>query len=287
MSDNEQNPYQTPEAELQQETNNLLHEPARVSAGRGFTWLEGSLNQIIKPSIGTWLLIGLVYFIILFALNLVPLIGPIAQYLLVPVFTAGLLLGCKKITEGNKLEINDLFSGFQLPQSGQLFVFGLINLVIYLGVFILIIGIIGFEFFGAALSGQEPDADAIAGMMGKFFLLIPLFLILGILIALAVWFPPALIGIHNMSAIEAIKHGFRGALKNIGAILVLFLMMIVLSIVLMIVLGIIFGILTIISNWLAGVIGMVVFLLFIFLFIGFSTGVTYMAYRDIFIGEQE
>ncbi len=288
MNENDQNPYQAPEADIASPEDNgeLLTIPNTVPAGRGFSWLEKGISQTLKPQWGMWMLIGLIYGIISIVLGLIPLINIIVPYLLAPVFTAGLILGAHKIYQGEKLEVGQLFAGFSLPQSSQLFLFGLITILVYIGLFMLMFAFVGFEFISLAMSGEEPDPQVLASMMGKFILLIPLGLIAGIIFLLALWFPPALIGLHGLSAMEALKLGFKGAMKNIGAVIVFFLMLIVLGIAIGLIFGLLVGVFSVISQSLAFLVMAIVIIPIALLAAGFWTGTTYHAYRDIFLAQE-
>ncbi|NVJ67028.1 MAG: hypothetical protein HWE16_11120 [Gammaproteobacteria bacterium] len=286
MQNDDQNPYQAPESDIQvtSESGELLAVANTVPIGRGFTWIEKSLGQTLKPNLGMWMLIGLIYGIISLVLSLIPLINIIVPYLLAPVFSAGLIMGAHHIFNGEKLELNHLFAGFQHPRSSQLFVFGAITIAIYFLIFIAIIAFIGFDFIGLALAGGEPDPEMIASMAGKFLILIPLGLVAGVIFLLALWFPPALIALHDVSAMDALKIGFKGAMKNLGAVIVFLLMFIVLAIVISILFAIVAALLGFISEMLIVLVALFAIPLAL-LAAGFWAGVTYHAYRDIFLAQ--
>lgn len=287
MQNEDQNPYQAPEADIQvtSESDELLTVANSVPAGRGFTWIEQSINKTLMPNLGMWMLIGLVYGIISGILSLIPLINIIVPYLLAPVFTAGLIMGAHQIFKGEKLQFNQLFAGFQHPRSGQLFTFGAISIAIYFLMFLFIIAFIGFDFIALAMSGGDPDPEMLASMAGKFLLLIPLGIVAGVIFLLAMWFPPALIAMHDVSAIEALKIGFKGAMKNIGAMIVFLLLLIVLMIVVGILLAIVMAILGFVSEMLI-YLAVLIMIPVALLAAGFWTGVTYHAYRDIFLAQE-
>ncbi|MRX28566.1 BPSS1780 family membrane protein [Kangiella sp. HZ709] len=288
MNEQDNNPYQAPEADIQTPENEgeLLATPNTVPIGRGFTWLEKGISNTLKPQIGMWMLIGLVYVIISLVLNFIPIINMIVPTLLAPVFAAGLALGAHRVYTGEKLEIGQLFAGFSLPQSSQLFLFGLITIVVYIALFMLMFAFVGFDFITLMMSGDDPDPAVISSMMGKFILLIPLGLIAGVIFLLALWFPPTLIGLHGISAMQALKLGFKGATKNIGAVVVFLLMLIVLGIAVGIIFALLMGIIGFISQTMALVLMFIIMIPLALLAVGFWAGTTYHAYRDIFIGEE-
>src|SRR5262249_57653472 len=75
------------------------------------------------------------------AMMLVPLIGPLVFALLTPVFTAGLMLACRSVENGGRVELGHLFQGFrhnaaQLVTVGGIYLAGQVavaGVMLYLG----------------------------------------------------------------------------------------------------------------------------------------------------------
>lgn len=239
------------------------------------------------PQWGVWMLIGLIYLIISAVLNFIPIINIIVPTLLAPLFTAGLVLGAHHIYKGEKIEIGQLFAGFSVPKSNQLFIVGAITIVASLLMLLVVFLFVGSDFLTAIFAGGQPDPAVLAKMTGKMLLLIPLGFIASILFMLIFWFPPILIARHDLSAIDAIKIGFKGAMKNLGAVIVFVLMLIVVAIALAIVFGIITFILGIISTKLSMLTVILLAIPLALLGVGFWAGTTYHAYHDIFLGQEQ
>src|SRR6185295_11178749 len=115
------NPYATPRAAVADEP---VPQGEYVPGGKG-----------VPASPGLWIGITVVFIAIFFAMALVPFAGMIAQYLLMPVFMAGIVLGCRAIDEGKSLEFNHLFAGFQtrfgtLAAVGGLYLAGFVAIMV-------------------------------------------------------------------------------------------------------------------------------------------------------------
>ena len=228
--------------------------PRSVEAGRGWAWITGGF-ELFKKQPGLWIGVIVLLFVIVIVLSMIPLLGSIALFLLMPVFTGGLMLGCRSVAGGGPLEIGHLFAGFK-NQTGNLVILGAISIGAWIVVMLPVMAIVGFgAFFGASQGGA-----AGAGGFGASFLLA--FLIafgLSVLIYMALWFAPALVVLRGMAPVAAIKASFNGCLKNIVA----FLIYGVIAFVLAIVAAIPFGL-----GWL--VLGPVL------------VGSVYVAYREIY-----
>src|SRR5207342_2698464 len=87
-------------------------EPRQVGAGRGWKWIVAAL-QIFRQRPLVWLMLHTLLLLIGSALMRVPLIGPLVFALLTPVFTAGLMLACRAVENGGRVEFVHLFRGFR------------------------------------------------------------------------------------------------------------------------------------------------------------------------------
>ena len=231
-------------------------EARTVDAGKGWAWIAQGF-ELFKKQPGIWIVILIVLFVILMVLAFIPILGALATFLLMPVFTGGLMLGCQSVARDGTLEIGHLFAGFK-THTGNLVVLGAISIGAWIVVMLPVMAIVGVgAFFGASAGGA-----AGAGGVGATFLLA--FLIafaMSIVIYMALWFAPALIVLSGAAPIPAIKQSFGACLKNIVPFLVYGLVIFVLSIVATIPFGL---------GWL--VLGPVL------------AASVYTAYRDIFGG---
>jgi hypothetical protein len=225
----------------------------RVEPNHGWPWIRaGWVYFRRQPAL--WALLTLIFGAFLLALKYVPVIGPLATILLVPVLAAGLILGCQTIDRGGELELAHLFAGFR-RNTGQLVLVGLIGFALTFSVMIPAVVLMGPSVFMGVMGGAATAAAGIAGVLG---LLIALALFVPVNMAL--WFAPALVMLQNQSAPRAIAESFKGCLKNIVPFLIYGIVLFVLALIASIPFGL---------GWL--VLGPVVL------------GSVYAAYRDIYV----
>ena len=85
--------------------------PRSVAAGNGASWWAEAWRLFV-PSVGVWLLIVVILFVLSFVLAFIPVVGHLAGQVMFPVFLGGLMLGCQAIDRGQPLTVNHLFAGF-------------------------------------------------------------------------------------------------------------------------------------------------------------------------------
>ncbi|MEX0637785.1 MAG: BPSS1780 family membrane protein, partial [Burkholderiales bacterium] len=146
-----------------------------------------------------------------------PLLGPLANAVLWPVLSAGLLLGCRALAEGGNLEFGHLFAGFR-ERFGTLIAVGAISFGISFAVGILVAVAMGVGVFTLFGGGPGPDAPPEAMITMALAMLVMSALLLPLVMAL--WFAPALVVFHERGPVEAMKESFVGCLKNVVPFLV-------------------------------------------------------------------
>jgi uncharacterized membrane protein len=251
------NPFAAPGTEVDEireaEENALLPEPNRLAAGAGITWIREGW-ELMQGYMGVWIGMGVVWFIILVVLQLVPFLGPIAQVLLTPVFTAGMMLACRARERDEDVRFTHLFAGFS-NRMGALMLLGLIYFLIVMFVVMIMGFIIALSVSAVKLSNIATSG---IGPLWWVFLLGALFFIP---LILAQWLSPQLVALHeDLAAWEAFKLAMRGVLRNLLPFTVLGIAFFGLNILALIPLG-----------------------LGLLLLIPLSFCIFYAAYRDIFI----
>jgi hypothetical protein len=208
------NPYSAPAAKVADPAaapqGKFIPRGRGVAAGHGWSWIAQGW-ELFKRQPGLWIGISLTLFVILLVLAFIPLLGPLANALLWPVLSAGLLLGCRALAEGGKLEFGHLFAGFR-ERFGTLIAVGAISFAVTLAIGVAVALVMGIGMF--TLFGGGPGANAapealmtmMLAMLVMFALLLPL--------VMAMWFAPALVVFHERGAVEAMKESFFGCLKN-------------------------------------------------------------------------
>jgi hypothetical protein len=203
-----------------------------VSAGQGWTWIADGFG-LFKKAPGMWIALVIVLFVILIVLAFIPLLGAVATFLLMPLFLAGLMLGCRSLQGGGGLEVGHLFAGFK-EHTGNLIVLGALAIGGWILVMLPVIAIVGA---GTIFGMMRGDAAGAAAMGGSFVLAWLIAMALSIPIYMALWFAPALVVLRGLAPVAAIKESFLGCLKNIVPFLIYGIVMLVLGIVAAIPLG--------------------------------------------------
>jgi len=229
-----------------------------VSVGQGMAWIGAGWKLFAKAPL-MWIVALLILIVIAVVVNIVPIIGSIAFQIATPVFYAGLVVACRSLERGGDFELEQLFAGFKTQLTNLLLV-GLVFLVGMLAILAVFAVFVGFGVLGAVMSGNTEDlAPALAGSGFAILLGTLVMLLLMIPLLMAYWFAPALVIMHGMGAIAAMKSSFGACLRNFIPFLLYGIVMLVLCVVAMIPFGL----------------GLLVW-------IPLSFTSTYAAYRDIF-----
>jgi uncharacterized membrane protein len=181
----------------------------QVPAGNAWTWIVSGF-QLFKANPVMWIIILLIYLAIIIPISLVPVIGSVVSTLLAPVFAAGMMWGCKALTHQQDLEINHLFEGFK-KNTSQLIALGGIYMMSLLVIAVFVVLSLDKETMDLIVKGQELSPEQASVMMLP--ILIAMLFVMPIL--MAYWYAPLLSGLHNLSAVEAMKLSFVACLKNI------------------------------------------------------------------------
>lgn len=233
------NPYQTPETNL--ETSNIsdsiFGQPQKRKAGAGWQWIKDAFNLFMQSPL-IWIVLLVIWMVIVMGLSLIPFLS-IILYIISPIFTGGIMLGCDALNRNDSLSIGHLFAGFK-HNTSQLAGLGVIQLI---GIsLILLVAALPFLLLGMASSSDimnilnpetMPDESALIIMM-LYFLIV---LALEIPLIMGIWFAPSLIVLHDMNAWDAFKMSFRGCLSNIIPFLIYGLIFLVLAVVALIPVG--------------------------------------------------
>src|SRR3954471_21747658 len=176
------NPYATPKASVADAPvpqGEYVPGGKGVPASRGWSWLADSWT-LFKAAPGLWIGIIIVLVVILIALAMVPFLGPVAQNLLMPVFMAGIALGCRAIDDGSGLQFNHLFEGFK-THFGTLVAVGALYLAGFVAILVVVMMITGASVFALFMAGGgQPDLQSSGAALG---------ILLSVLIVLALTLP--------------------------------------------------------------------------------------------------
>ena len=189
-------------------------EPRSVAIGHGLQWIAAGW-QIFRRSPLVWMTLTVTLILIWLVLLSIPKLGPLLFNLLFPVFFAGLMLGCRALEQGKKLDISYLFAGFRENASALVTVGG-----IYLVGMLIVLAVIFGSSGGLPKLPAKPTPEDVAAMqtalkkmtgpiLSGMALYIPLMML--------TWFAPLLIIFRKLSAIAALKASFAACLQNLGA----------------------------------------------------------------------
>jgi uncharacterized membrane protein len=199
-------------------------ESRSLPAGRGLEWLRQGW-QCFAASPGLWTGITIIWAVMLVVLNIVPLLGTIASTLLAMVTLGGLMQGCRALSRGEPLQFDHLWAGFG-DRVNPLLALGAWYLAAMLAVAVAVV-------LMSALVAVVAGLAAFAALL-VVSAVTPLLLIIAVLmmvpVLMAVWFAPALVVFHRMTAVDAMRASFQAGLRNAPAFLVFSLIYIVLAV---------------------------------------------------------
>src|SRR3989304_8182775 len=121
---NESNPYQPPGAPASAHAGAFSAAGRAVDAGRGWEWIAEGF-ALFKKQPGIWILILIVLIACSILISLVPIVGALANLLLMQVFMGGVMLGCRALDNGESFDVGYVFAGFKQGTS-DLVVLGLL-----------------------------------------------------------------------------------------------------------------------------------------------------------------
>jgi len=177
----------------------------RVSAVRGWRWVRRSIEIFARNPL-TWTVLNLILLFIGSALALIPVVGGLLFALLTPVFAGGLMLGCRDVDAGMRLQPACLFAGFQRNAAALVSIGGIyvVGQIIITGV---LVAIGGSELQAVLSSAMGEQAGpplpltvgdrAVGAVLVAGALFVPL--------AMAVWFAPVLAALDGLPAPRAIR----------------------------------------------------------------------------------
>lgn len=223
-------PYQQPKSDLtvQHEQGDYeLEDPKKLTAGAGLGWLkEGYYYFKMCPLV--WIVTIVIYMAIMMASSFVPFLS-ILTNIFMPVFVGGFMLACYQLYNNEEFKIGDLFAGFKnnfggLAMVGGLFLLGSI-VALVVGVTIMFMFLGTLDFTESTLNVNEqgfPLPILLAGLLA---------LLIYTLLLMAYWFAPALVILHDLSAVQAMRLSFQACLKNFVPLLIYGILLMVLFVI--------------------------------------------------------
>ena len=194
-------------------------EPRVVRASRGADWIAEAF-ALFRQQPGVWIGILVIWLVLSTVIAAVPVLSVLGTFLN-PVFTAGIMLGCASQARGEGLRVEHLFAGFRSGRVGPLLMMTVWTLLLAAAGLVALVAVV-WPLFGALKGLHAPSPEELLGALGLGRLLWFAFaaLTLAALLAMAVWFAPALIVFRGVSALDAMKLSFRGCVRNWRALAV-------------------------------------------------------------------
>jgi uncharacterized membrane protein len=183
------------------------------AAGEGVAWIGQGWKLFAKAPL-MWIISLVILLIIAIALALVPLVGSLIFQVLNPVFSAGFVVACRAMERGGDFELEHLFAGFK-RNFGSLAIVGLIFLALSVAMLLVFAMFFGFSILAAFMAGDPEQAmTAVAASTGTLLLGVLVTLALFIPVLMAYWFAPALVVMHGMAPVAAMKASLVASLRN-------------------------------------------------------------------------
>lgn len=214
------NPYAAPTSAVEDAfvTGDFVQGGRSVPSGNGWQWIVDGFH-LFQRSPWIWIVIMLLLVIISAVLSRLGGFGSLILVLITPVLSGGVMLGCDALMRGEPLQVGHLFAAFR-AKTGPLMLVGVLTLVGWL-IIVLIVGLlVGFSMFSAIMAGSAAGSSLLAAGALTMMLSFLLALALSVPLVMAIWFAPALVVFHDLSATDALKNSFSGCLKNIVPYLV-------------------------------------------------------------------
>ena len=142
---------------------------------------------------------------------IIPLLGPLLFNLFSPALFAGLMVGCRAVESGGRLQVGHLFAGFRDRLAPLVTVGG-----VYLVGTILVVGIVLVMVGGSPLPALKPGADieALRAALRSMAFALAVGAAVYLPLIMLVWFAPLLVVFDGMAPVPAMKLSFAACLKN-------------------------------------------------------------------------
>jgi len=177
------------------------------------TWISDAWNLFKRKPL-EWVLFFLVCMVTNILLQkILPFVGSLIVPFIMILLTAGLIYACDRFRREGSFTFGDFFTAFtQHPR--PLLMLGLFSL----GFLILLLIIMVVFFSGAMLGGVGHLNSASTEMnfeIGMVFVGTLLIFVASFIYIMAMWFAPALVMLHNIEPVEALKMSFFAWRNNI------------------------------------------------------------------------
>ena len=191
---------------------NLVLPGRGLPAGSAWGWIVEGWRLFVRAPL-MWIVSIVVIFVIAIVVNFVPFIGTLAFQLFQGVFAAGFVVACRSLEKGGEFELEHLFAGFT-RRLGSLLMVGLLFLLGWIGIALVFMAFVGLSILSALMGGDASAAMAAFAASGS--MLLGVLVMLGLMVPLmaAYWFAPALVIMHDITPVAAMKESFFACFRN-------------------------------------------------------------------------
>jgi uncharacterized membrane protein len=198
----------------------------REAVSDSWTWVVEGWKLFARAPL-MWIVAIVIIFVLAIVVGIVPFIGSLAFQVMQPVLAGGLVVACRSLETGGEFELEHVFAGFS-KRFGPLVIVGLLLLAGWIAIMLVFAVVAGFSLLGAFMSGnQDAVLTAISESMLAIVFGVLLMLALMVPLLAAYWFAPALVMMHDMRPIAAMKASFFACIRNFVPFIVYGLIMLV------------------------------------------------------------
>ena len=202
----------------------------RDSIAAGWTWIARGFGLFTRAWL-MWIISLVIVLVAGIAVGIIPILGTIAFYLAQSLFMGGWMYACLSLERGGEFELDQLFAGFS-KRFVPLIVVGALYAAGWLVIALVMLAFGGMAFLSAMFAGDtEAAAAAITAAWGSFAIGGLIALGLSVPLMAAYWFAPALVMIHGMGPVAAMKESFFACFRNFVPFVLYGIVMFVLAIV--------------------------------------------------------
>lgn len=212
------NPYGpplAPVADRASDTSGLAEMARVVPAMHSLDWY-GCGWRLFRVAPWAWIGLWLIFLACVVVLTLVPLLGPVVQGVVNPIFIGGAMLAARSAERDGHVRVSQVFGGFR-SHAGGLALLGLLQTVAWLLLAVLA-GIVAAVFIGTVMAphpaAKGPPPPAFFGPFAAMGIVVGL---LNAPIINATVLASGLVALHDLGAMEALRRGFVGTFRNLRA----------------------------------------------------------------------
>lgn len=192
--------------------------PART----GLKWV-GAGFRLLRRALLPLLVITFLYPLLMVVTSALPMIGPFAPLLFIPIFSLGVMHAVRAVDRGEPPNPLMLFAGFRTGSVRilrDLLLLGLFN-VVATGAALMVVSLVDDGMLLRLLTGQARAGDQTLEDQ-SVILAGSLFALLSMPVQLALWYAPLFVAWHEVTVTKSLFFSLLAVLRNKGAFLLLF-----------------------------------------------------------------